>query len=82
MTTLDKIREKRQVHIEKIEGGHQAVRRLMNLGIREGDTIKVIRGSTFGGPMLVNANAAQIAIGKGLASKIYVREIDDESQTP
>ena len=55
-----------------IGGGHGTKRKLENLGIREGMKIHKIRGLFRHGPIIVRAGHTQIALGKGMASKILV----------
>jgi ferrous iron transport protein A len=84
MITLDKIPVGRQVRVEKIEGGHVVRQRLNQLGIHNGDLLRVKRGGPFGGPVLVTVHNTHVAIGRGMAGKISVipaerNEIEDSS---
>jgi ferrous iron transport protein A len=47
-------------------------RKLENLGIREGVKIHKIRGVFARGPVIVKIGRSQIALGRGMASKIMV----------
>lgn len=55
---------------------------LARLGIYEGDKIKVLETAPFGGPVLVEhlSSGAKVAIGRGMAKKILVEEITDNSK--
>ncbi len=62
------------VRVKRFLGGSMAVRKLMELGIREGTTIKVIRNAHIG-PIIVEVEGSQIALGRGLASKVEVEVV-------
>jgi len=55
-----------------ITGGFGFIRRLENLGIRVG--IRILKISGISGPVIVKVGQAQVAIGRGMASKIIVEE--------
>jgi len=58
--------------IARIEGGHGMVNRLAALDIRPGRTIKKLNSSFMGGPVTVQVDRTQVAIGFGMAGKILV----------
>jgi len=47
-------------------------KKLQNLGIREGVVIKKERGMFKFGPIIVKVGRTQIALGRGMASKIII----------
>jgi len=53
-------------------GGLNARRRLENMGIRIGQHVTKISGVS--GPVVIKIGSSQIAIGRGIASKIVVRK--------
>ncbi|MGQ9662226.1 MAG: FeoA family protein [Kiritimatiellia bacterium] len=55
-----------------IEGGHCFVHRLAALGIIPGRRIKKISAMILRGPVTVQVNQAQVAIGYGMARKVMV----------
>lgn len=55
-----------------ISGGHSLVRKLEALGIREGKEIKKISEQWMRGPVLLQHGHSQVALGFGMASKIFV----------
>ena len=67
-------RERRAKH-ERIETSPgtepRCVRRLNNLGVRVGKDLKVIAKQPFG-PIVIEIEDIQTAIGRGMAHKIYV----------
>lgn len=62
-----------KARVVAIRGGMSRMR-VMTLGLREGDEIELLYKGAFGGPVLVKnlTNGTQIAVGRGMASKIYV----------
>jgi ferrous iron transport protein A len=65
--------------ITRIEGGHGMVNRLAALGIRPGQQIRKLNSSFIRGPVTVEVNRTQIAIGFGMANRIIV-EVDDNTR--
>ena len=53
-------------------GGQRFKKKLSDMGIYPGSIIKVISSVTFGGPVRVLVKGSQYAMGRGMASKIYV----------
>lgn len=49
-------------------------RRFSNMGIREGVVIRKITMYPFLGPMIVRVGTCEIAVGRGMASAIFVEE--------
>jgi ferrous iron transport protein A len=59
--------------IKHIEGGYN--RRLASLGIRVGQTVRKVGSGPFKGPVVVEVDRARVAIGKGMAMKVIVEEL-------
>jgi len=55
-----------------ILGGVGACRRAMELGLTKGTVVKVLRISKYGCPVGLLVRGTEIAIGRGIAEKIYV----------
>ena len=58
------------LRIQSIAGGRNLSRRLAGMGLYPGSTIKVI--SNQGGPIIIAIGETRLAIGKGMAAKIFV----------
>lgn len=56
------------------EGGYELINRLELIGIRKDKPIKKISSIIFHGPITVQIDNMQIAIGYGMAKKILVRK--------
>lgn len=66
----------KKVRVLGILGGFGLAYKLRQLGIMPGDTIQVIQRAPFGGPLLIEVNGRKVAIGRGVASKIEVEEVE------
>jgi len=58
--------------IRNIDGGIEAARRIKNIGLRLGKKVKKIEGHPQKGPQTVLIDNFKIAIGFGMADKIYI----------
>ncbi|MDP2922688.1 MAG: FeoA family protein [Candidatus Omnitrophota bacterium] len=61
--------------ITEIQAGHGLCRRVQSLGIRPGKKITKVSSHFWRGPQTVEIGNMQVAIGFGMARKIFV-EID------
>ena len=68
----------RKYKIDKISGGHGLNSRLLSVGFLPGEVISVINQSGWG-PLTVSVKGSKIALGRGIAHKILVQELDQES---
>ncbi len=75
MKTLLEIPSKTSVKIISIDGGKGPRRILGQLGIGIGSIIKIQRNAPFAGPLLIEIHGSSVAIGRGVAAKIFVEEI-------
>jgi ferrous iron transport protein A len=64
----------RRVRICNITGGKSMKRLLSDYGIRAGDSVQVKRNARFGGPVLVEREGREVALGRGIAECILVEE--------
>ena len=58
-----------------LHGGHGMRNRLHAMGLREGKELTKVSGVFGGGPVVVQVEGTQVAVGKGMASRIEV-ELD------
>jgi len=61
--------------VQQVQGGHSLVNRLSALGIRPGKRITKVSSMFMRGPVTIEVDRAQVAIGFGMANKILV-ELD------
>lgn len=76
--TLPELKKGVRGRIYGITGGLQAVRRLQALGIIPGREIVKVSEMPLGGPVVVNVEQTQVALGFGLAKKVVV-EVPNEN---
>jgi ferrous iron transport protein A len=62
-----------EAEIVAIRGGAHLRARLNALGLVEGQRLRLLSGLGWRGPVVVIVNRAQVALGRGMASKIIVR---------
>ena len=68
---LAMLRENCEAVITEVRGGMGLTRRLTEMGFTNGTRVKVLH-STPPGPILVMIRGSRIALGRGLAMKIFV----------
>ena len=71
---LPHIQEGKRVKIVKIDAGRELKMRIKNLGISEGDTVKIIHNTR--GPVIIGKGDLRLAIGRGMSHKIIVENED------
>lgn len=76
MTSLDQIFENRRAKVIDIQGGKVIRQRLSQMGIHIGDIITILRFGALRGPILIEVHGSQVALGRGIASRIIVEEIE------
>lgn len=62
--------------IVDIHGGHGLRRKLRVIGIREGETVKIVSKQPLRGPITIAVNHSQMTIGRGMAHKISVEVVE------
>jgi len=58
--------------VVSLNGGQHLRARLAQYGIFPGDCLRVLRAAPLKGPLLVDVNGREIALGRGVAEKILV----------
>ncbi len=56
----------------RVEGGAALAAALRQYGVFPGDRIRVLRSAPLGGPLLVEVNAREVALGRGVAACVVV----------
>ncbi len=67
------------VRVLRLDGGENVRDKLTQHGLYPGDCVRVLRTAPLGGPLLVDVNGREIALGRGIAQKIFVEETECES---
>lgn len=76
LTLLDQVKENKKGRVVDIQGGWGIRRRLEQMGIHPGDIIMVLQYGALGGPLLIEVHGFQVALGRGIASRIFVEEME------
>ncbi len=74
---LTEVKEGEEVKVVEILGGLGFKRRLESMGIVPNVIIKKVSNQVMKGPVVININKTQVAIGYGMAKKIIVEEINE-----
>jgi ferrous iron transport protein A len=56
--------------LTNIQGGLRT--KLRQYGLHMGDSLRVLRAAPLGGPLLIEVNGREIALGRSVAEKIMV----------
>jgi ferrous iron transport protein A len=64
--------------VHEIKGGQELIDRLNALGIRTGKKITKISSMLLHGPVTIRIDRMRVAIGFGMAAKIFV-EVDEKT---
>ncbi len=71
MFPLAFVGEGKRVVLKYFAGGHGIFRKLVDMGLNPGSEIFVVRNQ-MAGPLIISVKGGQIALGRGIAMKIYV----------
>jgi ferrous iron transport protein A len=73
--TLSSVPVGQPVQLAKIQAGRRLKHRLTELGLTPGVTLTIIQNN--GGPVLLSVRDSRIAIGREMANKIQVTQLDE-----
>jgi Fe2+ transport system protein FeoA len=65
---------KKKAIISSIHGGYGFQRKLHVMGIRPGQSIRVVSAQPFKGPITIEVCGCQMTLGRGMAKKIFVED--------
>lgn len=71
MIPLMLAREGERVKISRVSGGQSFIRRMMDLGLRQGMEIEIISASG-NGTLVIRIDGQRLGVGLGIARKIFV----------
>ncbi|MHC1585258.1 MAG: FeoA family protein [Candidatus Syntropharchaeia archaeon] len=72
MITLAQMNPGERGVVRQVLGGWGQQRHLRSLGIREGKVVRIMTKQPARGPIVVEVDGNQIAIGRGVAMKVLV----------
>ena len=77
---LSMIPEGKTFSISRIKAGRGLARRLMELGFKENTKLTVVRAQHHG-PLIVMLNNSRIAMGRGMAMKVMMKQNNNNNKT-
>ncbi len=80
MKTLLDLKVGETAMVVKMSGGFHMQVQLKNLGFHEGVALILAKKSVIGGPLMVTVNGSNVAIGRGIASKILITPVEDTTE--
>lgn len=69
---LTQLREGQKARITRLEGGYGFQRNVRTRGIREGKVVEIVTRHPIGGPIVIEIDGRETAIGRGMARRIFV----------
>lgn len=72
--SLDRVESLDALEVLEISGPRNVANSLAQLGIRVGEQLRVRRSAPLGGAILVETRERSVALGRGLARKVKVRQ--------
>jgi len=72
LVTLRQMKSGQSGRVVRIDGGRGLVSRFNSLGIRPGKRITKVSSMLMRGPVTIQVDSAQVAIGFGMAGRIIV----------
>ena len=77
MKTLNSVKAGKQATVKSIKGTGSTRRRIMDMGIIKGETIKVVKRAPFGDPIEFKVKGYNLTLRKSEAKLIEVESGDD-----
>jgi len=72
LVALSELKSGQSGKIQFIRGGHSVLQRLLDMGLTPSTKITLIRAAPFEGPIEIGVRGSKLAIGRGIASKVFV----------
>ena len=82
LTQLSHLRPGELAKVAFVRGGGSATRRIMDMGLCPGTSIKVDNAAPFSGPIQVSVRETSLALGREIADKIYVEVENGATENP
>jgi DtxR family Mn-dependent transcriptional regulator len=72
LVALSELKEGQLGKVFFIRGGHNVLQRLLDMGLTPGTRIGVVKAAPFEGPVEISVRSSKLALGRGIASKVFV----------
>ncbi|MDQ3042563.1 MAG: ferrous iron transport protein A [Acidobacteriota bacterium] len=79
MNTLTNLPIGERAKVLSVNGDNQITRRLMEMGVVPGASIRVIKSAPFGDPLEIRVRGYHLALRKAEASRIEVQSLEAEA---
>ena len=76
LTQLSHLKPGEEGDVAFIRGGSNACQRLLDMGLTKGTNVKVLKAAPFNGPIEVSVRGTSLALGRGLASRVFIQMND------
>ena len=77
--SLLNLREGEKAVVTHTIGGYGLIRRLAEMGLTPGTKVKLLRKGPFRGPLQIEVRGVALALGYGVASKVFVKPLRKEA---
>lgn len=78
-TQLSRLHPGEEGTVAYVRSGKQSGKRLHDMGLTPGTQIKMVNAAPFKGPIEIEVRGTSLALGRGLASHVYIN-VEDEGQ--
>jgi DtxR family transcriptional regulator, Mn-dependent transcriptional regulator len=72
LIALSELKEGQSGKISFIRGGHNVLQRLLDMGLTPSTKITLMKAAPFEGPIQISVRGSKLALGRGIASKVFV----------
>ena len=72
LLTINQMKVGQTGKVVRLDGGRGFIRRLEALGIRPGGRVTKVNSMLFRGPIVLKVGSGQVAVGFGMANRIWV----------
>ena len=79
VTQLSNLKQGEEGKVMFIRGGRHSSKRIQDMGLTPGTYLRMVNAAPFNGPVEVEVRGSSLALGRGLASQIFI-EVEDEEQ--
>lgn len=77
LTELSNLKPGERGRVAFVRGGTRACQRLLDMGLTNGTEVTVVNAAPFNGPIEVSVRETTLALGRGLAEKVFVEMEND-----
>ena len=82
LTELSNLKPGERGKVAFVRAGSNAYQRLLDMGLTKGTVVEVVNAAPFQGPLELSLRGATLALGRGLASRVFVEVLDGDPETP